>query len=156
VQHLDPRHETVIADVLGRRVALRVKLAEAGELARPGTVYVAPPDRHLLVGAAGMLRLTESERVNFVRPSADLLFDSMAASFGARALACVLTGTGRDGATGVAAVRAAGGTVIAQDEASSVVWGMPGAVALAGLCSAVLPIGEIGPYLLRAATRWSR
>jgi two-component system chemotaxis response regulator CheB len=148
VQHLDPRHRTVIADVLGRRVPLRVKLAEAGELARPGTVYVAPPNRHLLVGGAGVLRLTDSEPVHFVRPSADLLFDSMAAAFGARALACVLTGTGRDGATGVGAVRSGGGTVIAQDPESAEFPGMPQAAVDTGGVDFVLPLEEIAPVML--------
>jgi two-component system chemotaxis response regulator CheB len=148
VQHLDPRHRTVIADVLGRRVPLRVKLAEAGELARPGTVYVAPPNRHLLVGGAGVLRLTDSEPVHFVRPSADLLFDSMAAAFGTRALACVLTGTGRDGATGVGAVRSGGGTVIAQDPESAEFPGMPQAAVDTGGVDFVLPLEEIAPVML--------
>jgi two-component system chemotaxis response regulator CheB len=143
VQHLDPRHRTVLADVLGRRSRLPVKLAEAGELARPGMVYVAPPNRHLLVGGAGVLSLSDSELVHFVRPSADLLFESMAGAFGARAIACVLTGSGRDGAMGVTAVKSRGGTVIAQDPASAEFAGMPQAAVGTGVVDFVLPLEEI-------------
>jgi two-component system, chemotaxis family, protein-glutamate methylesterase/glutaminase len=147
VQHLDPRHETVIAEVLGRRTGLRVKLAEMEEAVLPGTIYVAPPDRHLLVDSVGRLALTSSELVHFVRPSADLLFESVAGAYGPRAVACVLSGTGRDGAMGVSAVKARGGTVIVQDPASAEFAGMPEA-AVAG-CSVdfVLPLEEIGSVI---------
>ena len=143
VQHLDPRHETVIAHVLGRSAQLPVKLAEAGELARPGTVYVAPPNRHLLVGAAGLMSLSDSELVHFVRPSADLLFESVAGAYGARAIAVVLTGTGKDGSTGVTAVKSRGGTVIAQDPESADFKGMPQAAVGTGVVDFVLPLDEI-------------
>lgn len=143
VQHLDPRHETVIAHVLGRSTQLPVKLAEAGELARPGTIYVAPPNRHLLVGAAGLLALTDSELVHFVRPSADLLFESVAGAYGARAIACVLSGTGKDGSMGVTAVKSRGGTVIVEDPVSAEFKGMPQATADTGVVDFVLPLDEI-------------
>jgi two-component system chemotaxis response regulator CheB len=120
VQHLDPRHETVLAEILGRRTSLSVKLAEHGELAKPGVVYIAPPDRHLLVEENGRLALTVSELVHFVRPSADLLFESVAGSYGASSIACVLTGSGTDGAMGVSAVKARGGTVLVQDPRSRI------------------------------------
>jgi two-component system, chemotaxis family, protein-glutamate methylesterase/glutaminase len=147
VQHLDPRHDTVIAHVLGRSTQLPVKLAEAGELARPGTIYVAPPNRHLLVGAAGLLALSDGELVHFVRPSADLLFESVARAYGPRAVACVLTGTGKDGATGVAAVESRGGTVIVQDPASAEFPGMPQAAVATGAARFVLPVGEIAQVI---------
>jgi two-component system chemotaxis response regulator CheB len=147
VQHLDPRHATVIAEVLGRRTTLRVKLAQAGEHIEPGTVYVAPPNHHLLVDPAGVLALSSDEVVHFVRPSADLLFGSVAAAYGPRALACVLTGTGRDGATGAAAVKAHGGTVIVQDPASAEFPGMPQASVAAGPTDFVLPLDEIGAVI---------
>jgi len=143
VQHLDPRHETVIAHVLARSARLPVKLAEAGELARPGTIYVAPPNLHLLVGAGGLLTLSDSELVHFVRPSADLLFESVAGAYGARAIACVLTGTGKDGAMGVTAVKSRGGTVIAQDPGSADFPGMPQAAVETGVVDFVLPLDEI-------------
>ncbi|GAA1876606.1 chemotaxis protein CheB [Asanoa iriomotensis] len=144
VQHLDPRHETVIAEVLARRTALHVKLAEADEHLRPGTVYVAPPNRHLLAGPWGVVSLASTELVHFVRPSADLLFESVAGAYGSRAIACVLTGTGRDGAMGVAAVKSRGGTVIVQDPASAEFAGMPEAALTANPVDFVLPIDEIG------------
>jgi two-component system chemotaxis response regulator CheB len=144
VQHLDPRHATVIADVLGRRTKLRVKLAESEEHIQPGTIYVAPPNRHLLVDSAGMLTLTNTELVHFVRPSADLLFESVAGAYGPRAIVCVLTGTGRDGAMGVGAVKSRGGTVIVQDPASADFAGMPDAAVATGPADFVLPLGEIG------------
>lgn len=143
VQHLDPRHRTVLAEVLGRRTDLRVKLAEAEECALPGTVYLAPPDRHLLVGSDGVLTLTNTELVHFVRPSADLLFESVAGAYGPEAIACVLTGTGRDGAMGVDAVKSRGGTVIVQDPASAEFPGMPKAAVDTGAVDFVLPLGEI-------------
>ncbi|MFF0344184.1 chemotaxis protein CheB [Kribbella sp. NPDC004875] len=147
VQHLDPRHQTVIADVLGRRSPLRVKLAADGEQAKPGTAYVAPPNRHLLVGAGGELSLSSSELVHFVRPSADLLFESAAGAYGARAIACVLTGSGRDGAMGVSAVKSRGGTVIAEDPKSAEFKGMPEAAVETGSVDFVLPLGEIADVI---------
>jgi two-component system chemotaxis response regulator CheB len=147
VQHLDPRHQTVIADVLGRRSPLRVKLAADGEHAEPGTAYIAPPNRHLLVGAGGELSLSSSELVHFVRPSADLLFESAAGAYGARAIACVLTGSGRDGSMGVSAVKSRGGTVIVEDPESAEFSGMPDAAVDAGAVDFVLPLGEIADVI---------
>jgi two-component system chemotaxis response regulator CheB len=147
VQHLDPRHETVIAAVLGRRTKLPVKLAEPEERVQPGIVYIAPPNHHLLVTADGVLTLTSSELVHFVRPSADLLLESVAGAYGARALACVLTGTGRDGAMGIGAVKSRGGTVIVQDPASAEFPGMPDAAVANGPVDFVLPLDEIGSVI---------
>lgn len=143
VQHLDPRHRTVIAEVLGRRCKLRVKLGEHEERVGPGWVYVAPPDRHLLVGRGGVLTLSDSELVHFVRPSADLLFESVAGAYGAGAIACVLTGTGSDGAMGVRAVKGRGGTVIAEDPDSAEFRGMPAAAVATGAVDFVLGLAEI-------------
>jgi two-component system, chemotaxis family, protein-glutamate methylesterase/glutaminase len=145
VQHLDRRHDTILAQVLGRRALLPVKLALAGERANPGTVYLAPPNHHLLVDAGGLLRLSDSDLVHFVRPSADLLFESAARAYGARTIACVLTGTGRDGAAGVSAVKSHGGTVIAEDPGSAQFDGMPGAAVGTGAVDFVLPLQEIAP-----------
>jgi two-component system chemotaxis response regulator CheB len=143
VQHLDRRHTTVIADVLGRRTKLPVRLARHGERARAGTIYVAPPDHHLLVGKAGMLSLSSSELVHFVRPSADLLFESVAGSYGPAAIACVLTGSGSDGAMGVSAIKARGGTVLAQDPELADFRGMPEAAVTSGAVDYILPLEEI-------------
>ncbi|MEU3340987.1 chemotaxis protein CheB [Streptomyces sp. NPDC002144] len=143
VQHLDPRHRTVIADVLSRRTPLTVKLAEDHEQIRAGHVYIAPPDRHLLVRPGGRIALTDTELVHFVRPSADLLFESVAGAYGPKAIACVLTGTGRDGAMGVDAVKSGGGTVIVQDPATAEFSGMPQAAVGTGTVDFVLPLDEI-------------
>jgi two-component system chemotaxis response regulator CheB len=143
VQHLDPRHKTVIAEVLGRRAKMPVRLAQEGEKAHPGTIYVAPPNLHLLVGADGVLTLSNSELVHFVRPSADLLFESVAGSYGPRAIACVLTGTGSDGVMGASAVKSRGGTVIAEDPETAEFKGMPEAVIASGAVDFILPLDEI-------------
>jgi two-component system chemotaxis response regulator CheB len=149
VQHLDPRHETLLADVLGRRTPLEVKLAEDGELTQGGRVYLAPPDHHLLVGADGTLTLSMAEKMHFLRPSADLLFESVASTYGDRALVVVLSGSGTDGAVGVRAVDAQGGTVIVQDLVSAEFNGMPRAAAETGVADFVLPLDEIGPVVDR-------
>ncbi len=148
VQHLDPRHRTLLDTVLGRRTQLPVSLAEEGDCLRPGTVLVAPPDRHLLVNPGGTVGLSRSELVHFVRPSADLLFDSAAGSYGDRVIAVVLTGTGSDGSMGVRAVHQSGGTVLAQDAATSMFFGMPGAAIETGAVDFVLGLDEIGPALI--------
>ncbi|MGY0486924.1 chemotaxis protein CheB [Streptomyces sp. WG-D5] len=148
VQHLDPRHRTVLAEILDRRTDLAVKLAEEGEPARAGTVYIAPPDRHLLVRPDGTLSLSRSELVHFLRPSADLLFESVAGAYGSRAIAVVLSGTGNDGAMGVDAVKSRGGTVIAQDPRTAEFRGMPEAAEGTGTVDFVLPLTEI-PAVIR-------
>jgi two-component system chemotaxis response regulator CheB len=148
VQHLDPRHQSLMADILSRRTALAVKQAEEGDSLSPGTVYIAPPNRHLLVNSDGTLSLTQSELVHFVRPSADLLFESVAASYKDRAIAVVLTGSGSDGAMGLKAIKKMGGTVLAQDEATSEFFGMPGAAIQTGTVDFVLPLDEIPSALV--------
>src|SRR5205807_5026191 len=112
VQHLDPRHRSVMAELLGRKVTLEVAQAAEGDYIAPGRVLIAPPDNHLLVNNDGSISLTRTQLVHFVRPSADLLFESVAASFTDRVLAVVLTGTGSDGSQGVTAVKKMGGTVL--------------------------------------------
>lgn len=143
VQHLDPRHRSLLAQILQKRTGLTVLEAINGAPLRPGVVQIAPPDHHLLVNSDGTVSLTQSELVHFTRPSADLLFESMAAAYGARAIAVVLTGTGTDGAMGVSAMKKRGGTVIVQDEASSEHFGMPSAAIRTGVVDFVLPLGEI-------------
>jgi two-component system chemotaxis response regulator CheB len=148
VQHLDPRHRSLMADILSRRTPLRVKQAEEGEQVSPATVYIAPPNRHLLVNSDGTLSLSQSEMVHFLRPSADLLFESVAASYRERAIAVVLTGTGSDGAMGVQAIKKMGGTVIAQDEDTAEFFGMPSAAMHSGSVDFVLPLDEIPAALV--------
>jgi two-component system, chemotaxis family, protein-glutamate methylesterase/glutaminase len=148
LQHLTPDHRSFMAEILGRSISLAVEPARGGERIAAGTVYVAPPGRHLLVGPDGVLALSDTERVQFVRPAADLLFASLAESLGPRAVAVVLTGTGKDGADGVREIHRRGGTVIVQDEASSEFFGMPDASIRTGMVDHVLPLDEIAPALL--------
>src|SRR5919108_117235 len=148
VQHLDPRHRSLMADILGRRTPLTVKQAKEGDCLCPATVYTAPPNRHLLVNPDGTLSLSQSELVHFVRPSADLLFESVAASYKDRVIAVVLTGTGSDGAMGVQAIKKMSGTVIVQDEKTSEFFGMPAAAIHTGNVDFILPLDEIAPALV--------
>jgi two-component system chemotaxis response regulator CheB len=152
VQHLEPTHRSMIAPILNRRTDLRVTEAQDGDRLVEGHVFVAPPDRHLLVNANGSLSLTQSELVHFVRPSADLLFESLAASCKERTIAVVLSGTGIDGSLGITAVKKMGGAVIAQDEASAEFFGMPGAAIETGSVDVVLPLDEISQEIVRLTT----
>jgi two-component system chemotaxis response regulator CheB len=147
VQHLDPRHRSLMAELLGKRTALPVSEAREGDKLVPGHAYVAPPNRHLLVNPDHTLSLTQTELVHFVRPSADLLFESAAASYRERAIAVVLSGSGKDGSMGVKAIKKMGGTVIVQDERTSEFFGMPEAAQQTGMVDFVLPLHEIAPAL---------
>jgi two-component system chemotaxis response regulator CheB len=153
VQHLDPRRRSLMANILSRRTALTVKEVEDGDVLRPATVYVAPPDKHVLVTASGRLALTSTALIHFVRPSADLLFASAAEVFKERTVAVVLSGTGSDGSGGVRAVREQGGTVIAQDAATAEFFGMPQAAIETGGVDRVLPLEEIAPALVALVSR---
>jgi len=136
VQHMPTGFTTMLADHLNRLGSLPCAEAQDGQPLLPGHLYVAPGDRHLLVEAQGhdlIGRLTEDPPENFCRPAVDPMMRSRVAACGNRVLAVMLTGMGQDGLLGCRAVKSAGGRVLAQDEASSVVWGMPGAVAKAGL-----------------------
>ena len=146
-QHMPPTFTTVLAEHLARISGRTVREAEHGEAVVAGSVYVAPGGRHMRVarGRSGIsIVLSDDPPINFCKPAVDPLLASASASWGAGTLAVILTGMGADGADGAQKVVAAGGSVIAQDEATSAVWGMPRAVAQAGLCSAVLPLPEIG------------
>jgi two-component system, chemotaxis family, protein-glutamate methylesterase/glutaminase len=159
VQHLHPRHRSLMAEILDRCSDLPVKQVEEGEVLRRGTAFIAPPDNHLLVDPEGVLSLSKSELVHFVRPSADLLFESLAASYKERAIAVVLTGSGTDGSLGVEAVKKMGGTVIAQDEATSEFADMPRAAVRTGAVDFVLPLNAISSALaslVAEAPAWSK
>ena len=147
VQHLDPRHRSLMAEILSKRIALPVKEAREGDRLEPGHAYIAPPNRHLLVNPDKTLTLTQTQLVHFVRPSADLLFESTAASYQERAIAVVLSGSGHDGSMGVKAIKKMGGTVIVQDEKTSEFFGMPEAAQKTGMCDFVLPLPDIAPAL---------
>jgi len=153
VQHLDPRHESLMPQILGRRSRLCVKQAEDGEWLQAGTAYLAPPDRHLLVNGDGTLTLERSPRVHFLRPSADRLFESVAAAYGRWAVGVVLSGTGGDGSAGVRAIRDHGGVTVAQDPATAEYNGMPSAAVKTGCVDLVLALGEIAPRLASLVSR---
>ena len=140
-QHMPPVFTGVLAERLARATGRETREGVQDEVLRPGRIYVAPGNHHMMVvrAAQPVLRIGSEPPVHFCRPAVDPLFASVAATFGPAALGIVLTGMGHDGAAGARAIAEAGGSVIAQDEASSVVWGMPGAAASVGACAAVLP-----------------
>ncbi len=156
-QHMPSTFTTILAEHICRSTGWPAAEAVDGEIVRQARVYVAPGDFHMLVelapGGEKIIRLSKAPAENFCRPAVDPMLRSLAQVHGRRLLTVVLTGMGHDGLDGSKAVAAAGGTVVAQDEATSVVWGMPGAVATAGLCSAVLPLAEIGAYISKLARR---
>jgi two-component system, chemotaxis family, protein-glutamate methylesterase/glutaminase len=150
-QHMPATFTAVLAEHLSRASGRGAHEAEHGEPVLAGGIYLAPGARHMRVVRDGdgiKIGLSDDPPVNFCKPAVDPLFTSAAGAWGPALLALVLTGMGNDGTRGAADIVAAGGSVIAQDEATSVVWGMPRSVAQAGLCSAVLPLGEIAPKVL--------
>lgn len=151
VQHLHPRHKSLLAPLLANKTALHVKQAEHGEPLLPGVAYVAPPDEHLLIGP-GKVQLVHSQLVHFSRPSIDLLFESVAGTYGSRCIGVVLTGSGRDGAAGIRAIKEAGGTTLAQDPAHSEFRVMPEAAVATGCVDLVLTVAEIGKMLVQLAS----
>lgn len=148
VQHLDPRHRSLMASILSNRTPLKIQEAQEGDRLKPGTVFIAPPNRHLLVNRDGTLTLSMSELVHFVRPSGDLLFESVAAIFKERAIGVILTGSGSDGAMGIEAIKKMGGTTIAQDRDSSEFYSMPDAAIHTGAVDFVLPLDEISSAII--------
>jgi two-component system chemotaxis response regulator CheB len=141
----------ILADHLTKLGGLPCAEAKDGETLAAGRIYLAPGDRHLQINAVRgglQARLTSDPPENFCRPSVDPMLRSAAAACDGRVLVAMLTGMGQDGLAGTRQVIDAGGSAVAQDEATSVVWGMPGAVAQAGLCHAVLPLPRIAPKLL--------
>jgi two-component system chemotaxis response regulator CheB len=159
VQHMPELFTRPFAERLDGRCALRVREAAEGEAVRAGDIVIARGNWHLEVltaacaGQPKTLHLTQGPPENHCRPAVDVLFRSVAAAYGAGSLAVVLTGMGSDGMQGCRAIRNSGGSVLAQDEASSTVWGMPGAVANAGLAQKLLPLSAIAPELLRLVNR---
>lgn len=144
VLHLLPEHRSHLAQILARQTHLRVKEAAGGDLLEPGWVYVAPPDAHLVVEEDATLSLRAEAPVRYLRPSGDVLLESLAAAYGGNCMAVVLTGLGSDGTAGSRAVKEAGGRVLAQDEATAEFFSMPHAAIDAGLVDQVLPLAEIG------------
>ena len=152
VQHIASGFVEGFARWLDSTISLPVKIAEPGERLQPGVIYVAPQERHLVVGSNGRVRLPDEQPVDGFRPAATVLFRSAAEAFGKHVLAVILTGMGRDGVDGLRSIRDAGGVTVAQDEESSVVFGMPGAAIAEGLVDEVLPIDHMGAYLSELLT----
>jgi len=151
-QHMPPTFTTILAEHLARASHRPAREGIDGELVRPGRIYLAPGGRHMRVvqqGAHAAIALDDGPPVNFCKPAVDPLFASAIEVWQGGVMAVVLTGMGSDGMRGGKEIVAAGGSVIAQDEATSVVWGMPGAATHAGICAAVLPLGQIAPKLIQ-------
>ncbi len=158
VQHMPEMFTQLLAERLGRNCHLNVLEAAEGNPVVPGTVYIARGNWHLEVlqprqGQPPTLHLTQAPQENHCRPAVDVLFRSVASVYGAGVLAVVLTGMGSDGLIGARLIHAQGGMVIAQDEASSAVWGMPGAVTRAGLVQKVLPLSAVSAEIIRLSGR---
>jgi two-component system chemotaxis response regulator CheB len=152
VQHMPPMFTRMLAERLDSLSNLKVLEGEDGRKLCPGEVYLAPGDYHMVVqreGTVVRLRLNQEPPENSCRPAVDVLFRSAAETYRAGVLAVVLTGMGQDGLRGCEMIRKVGGQILVQDEATSVVWGMPGCVARSGLAQQVLPLDEIGPAIIR-------
>jgi two-component system chemotaxis response regulator CheB len=160
VQHMPPAFVPDLAERINARSTLPFVVARHGDVVGPGRILLAPGDRHLTLrrdGATVTVELGDAPAVNGCRPSVDVLFKSVAQAYGSGALGVVLTGMGQDGLDGSQEIVDGGGRVIVQDEASSVIWGMPGRIARAGLADAVVPLREIGGELaLRARQAFAR
>jgi two-component system chemotaxis response regulator CheB len=151
-QHMPPTFTTILAEHLARSSRRPAHEAIDGEVVKAGTIYLAPGGRHMRVvrhGVDATIALDDGPPVNFCKPAVDPMFSSAIDVWQGGVLAVVLTGMGSDGMRGGKEIVAAGGSVIAQDEATSVVWGMPGAAANAGICAAILPLNQIAPKLVR-------
>jgi two-component system, chemotaxis family, protein-glutamate methylesterase/glutaminase len=151
-QHMPPTFTTILAEHLARASRRPAHEAVDGEIVKPGRIYLAPGGRHMRVvrhGAENAIALDDGPPVNFCKPAVDPLFNSAIDVWQGGIMSVILTGMGSDGMRGGKDIVAAGGSVIAQDEATSVVWGMPGAAANAGICAAVLPLNQIAPKLVR-------
>lgn len=154
-QHMPPNFTAILAKNLGRCSGKPAEEAVDGKPLLPGHIYIAPGSFHTILeksGATVVARLQDTPPVNFCKPAVDPMFISAAEIYGPSVLSLVLTGMGSDGAGGVRSIAARGGSIIAQDEESSVVWGMPKAAAESGCCSAVLPLNKIGPAVSRMLT----
>ena len=156
VQHIHPKFTRILSRRLGEVSSLPVVEAEEDAAVQPGLVYLAPGDRHLVVEHAGLgvyrTHLTEAPPRHGVRPSVDELFASVATSFGTRSVGVVLTGMGRDGLAGAQAIKAAGGTILAEAEDTCVVYGMPRALAEASVADRLVPLGEMAAAIRQVCT----
>lgn len=152
VQHMPPMFTRLLAERLQAQSKVKVVEAQEGMRVEPGTVYIAPGDHHMIVAkSTGVVQvhLNQGPMENSCRPAVDVLFRSVGEVYGGATISAILTGMGQDGLRGVEQLRALGGYVIAQDEASSVVWGMPGFVARAGLADVVCDVKLVAPEIVR-------
>ena len=155
-QHMPATFTTILAEHIERASGIPTVEGADGMAVQGGHAYVAPGDFHMVIeqqGAQRVIRLLKTPPENFCRPSVDPMLRSLTKIYGRKVFTVILTGMGQDGLKGGEGVIAAGGSLIAQDEATSVVWGMPGAVSMAGLCSAVVPLAEVAPLIRRVAAR---
>ena len=155
VQHMPPVFTKCFAERLSTKSALSIYEAQTGDVLSPGSAWIAPGDFHMTLRRRGSdieLIMNQQSLENSCRPAVDVLFRSVAEVYGSRGLAVILTGMGHDGLKGCEMIRARGGRVFAQDEATSVVWGMPGAVVKAGLAESVFPLSEIASAMIVATS----
>lgn len=158
-QHMPPTFTTILAEHITRAVGRPCHEAEDGMAVQSGIIYLAPGDRHMLIksnAGRASIELSQGPQENFCRPAVDPMLRSLSAAYRDKLLIAILTGMGSDGAKGGKICVDAGAQLIAQDEGTSVVWGMPGAAASAGLCGAILPLDKIGPELRRFAVEGGR
>lgn len=155
-QHMPATFTAILAEHITRMTGWPCSEAKDGDVIEAGKILLAPGDYHMIVSLNGpqrVVKLTQDPPENFCRPAVDPMLRSVVKVYGPRVFTVILTGMGNDGARGAIQVAEAGGTVIAQDEATSVVWGMPGAAAAAGVCSAILPISELAGYVMNFVNR---
>lgn len=149
-QHMPASFTTILAKHISSTVGRECSEGVDGEVIKPGHIYLAPGDYHMVVETSGLnkvIRLNQDPPENFCRPAVDPMFRSISEAYGGRILSVVLTGMGSDGSRGAKVIADGGGTVISQDEKTSVVWGMPSATAALGICSAVLPLQDVAAYV---------
>jgi two-component system chemotaxis response regulator CheB len=154
-QHMPPTFTQILAEHIARATGIVAREGVEGEVVGPGRIYVAPGDHHMEVvrqGSGFAIKLHQGPRENYCRPAVDPMLRSVAQCWGNAALVVILTGMNQDGLHGGRKIVESGGAILAQDEASSVVWGMPGAVAMAGICSAVIPIDQMADHVRRNLT----
>lgn len=155
-QHMPATFTSLLAGHIAKAANMPCEEGKDGDVIRAGHIYVAPGDYHMIVercDQGDVIRLTQDEPENYCRPAVDPMLRSMAKLYGTKLLTVILTGMGSDGCKGAQDVIAAGGSVVAQDKETSIVWGMPGAVAEAGVCSAILPLADIAPYIRKLVVR---
>jgi len=156
VQHIHPHSDSYLANLLSMKSGLRVKQADEKEKIKEKMVYIAPPNYHLLVDADKSFALTVDRPVNYSRPSVDVLFESAACVYGSRLIGIVLTGANHDGSDGVKFIKKYGGYLIVQDPATAEVDSMPRASIAATTVDTILPLNDIGPFLLQLVNRSQR